>query len=201
MSEEHVLVRTERVQLRTERLLQQILREVRAIRREVAPHRFSLQLTLYLGDVMSSPITSIALGGSAQLVAQLLENGAVYVPPAGAPPYTFAPQVSSNDPNVSSAPATADVTGSAVPLSQQFLLTDSASDTVGNVDAVTVQAVAPDGSTIEETINIGIGPAVPVNTFSLSLALYPAPAAAAASAAAAAAKAAATKAKPGVAGS
>ena len=197
MSEEHVLVRTERVQLRNERLLEQILREVRAIRREVAPHRFSLQLTLYSGDVMSSPITSIALGGSAQLVAQLLENGAVYVPPAGAPPYTFAPTVSSSDANVTSTPATTDVTAGAVPLSQQFLLTDSASDTVGNVDAVTVSAVAPDGSTIEETINIGIGPAVAVNTFSLSLALYPAPAAAAAAKAAAAA----AKAKPGVAGS
>jgi hypothetical protein len=184
--EDHVLIRIER-------LLEKILIETRAIQREVVPRHYSLQLTLYSGDVMSSPITSIALGGSAQLVAQLLENGAVYVPPAGAPPYTFAPQVSSTDPNVTSAPATADVTGGAVPLSQQFLLTDSASDTVGAVDAVTVTAVAPDGSTIEETINIGIGPAVPVNTFSLSLALYPAPAAAAAAAAA--------KAKPGVAGS
>ena len=190
MSEDHVLIRIERV-------LEKIYHEIRAIRREVAPHRFSLSLGLYSGDFMSSPITSIALGGSAQLVAQLLENGAVYVPPAGAPPYTFAPQVSSSDPNVTSAPATADVTGGAVPLSQQFLLTDSASDTVGNVDAVIVQAIAPDGSTIEETINIGIGPAVPVNTFSLSLALYPAPAAAAAAKAAAAA----AKAKPGVAGS
>ena len=186
MPEDHVLIRIER-------LLEKILIETRAIQREVVPRHYSLQLTLYSGDVMSSPITSIALGGSAQLVAQLLENGAVYVPPAGAPPYTFAPQVSSTDPNVTSAPAMADVTGGAVPLSQQFLLTDSASDTVGAVDAVTVTAVAPDGSTIEETINIGIGPAVPVNTFSLSLALYPAPAAAAAAAAA--------KAKPGVAGS
>jgi hypothetical protein len=194
MSEDHVLIRSERI-------LQQILHEIRAIRREVAPHRFSLSLGLYSGEFMSSPITSIALGGSAQLVVQLLENGVLYVAPSGAPPYTFAPSVSSNDANVTSAPATADVTSGAVPLSQQFLLTDSASDTVGNVDAVTVTAVAPDGSTITETINIGIGEAVPVNVFSLSLALYPSPAAQSAAAVAAAAKAAAAKAKPGVAGS
>ena len=84
------------------------------------------------------PITSIPLGGQAQLVAQLTENGAAYVPPAGAPPFTFSPSVSSSDPNVSSAPATADVTNGAVPLNQQFLLTDAASDTVAAVDAVTV---------------------------------------------------------------
>jgi hypothetical protein len=171
MSEEHVLVRIER-------LFQQLLCEVRAIRREVAPHNFSLQLTLYTGDGMSSqvlPITSIALGGNAQLVAQLLESGAPYVAPAGAAPYTFAPTISSSDANVTSAPATVDVTGGAVPLAQQFLLTDSANDTVGAVDAITVSAVAPDGTTVTETINVGVGPAVPVNTFGLSLALYPAP--------------------------
>ena len=110
MSEEHVLIRSEQLleQLLREmravtlllhfgqfrpRLLEQllremraVLREVRAIRREVTPHKFTLQLTMYTGDGMSSPvlpITSLPLGGSAQLVAQLLENGAPYIAPAG----------------------------------------------------------------------------------------------------------------------
>ena len=172
MPEEHILIKIEHVLL-------SIRDEVRALRRELAPPHWSLKLTLYTGDGMSSPvlpITSIPLGGNAQLVAQLLQNGAPYVPPAGAAPYTFSPTISSSDPNVSSAPATVDVTGGAVPLAQQFLLTDSASDTVGAVDAVTVSAEAPDGSTVTETINVGIGPSTPASTFGISLALYPAPA-------------------------
>ena len=92
--------------------------------------------------------------------------------------------MSSSDPNVSSAPATADVTNGAVPLNQQFLLTDAASDTVAAVDAVTVSGTAPDGSTVTETINITVGPSTaPVNVFGLSLQLFPAPAAAAQAAA------------------
>ena len=177
MSEEHVLIRSERLFEQLLRETRAILREVRAIRREVAPHRFTLQLTLYTGDDMSSPITSLPLGGNAQLVAQLLENGAPYVAPAGAAPYTFSPSASSNDPDVTITPATADVTGGQVPLAQQFLITDSASDTVGTPDDITVTAVAPDGSTVTETVAFTIGPASPVNTFSLSLAFYPAPAA------------------------
>jgi hypothetical protein len=173
MSEEHVLIRIEH-------LFEQLLHEVRAIRREVAPHNWSMQLTLYTGDDMSSPITSLPLGGSAQLVAQLLENGQPYVAPAGAPPYTFSPSATTDDADVTIAPATADVTAGAVPLSQQFLITDSASDTVGTPDDITVTATAPDGSTVTETVAFTIGPAVVTNTFGLSLAFYPAPAAAAA---------------------
>ena len=130
------------------------------------------------------PITSIALGGQAQLVVQLMQNGVAYVAPSGAAPYTFSPSVSSDDPNVSSAPATADVTSGAVPLSQQFLLTDSASDTVGDVDDITVTAVAPDGTNLTETITVGIGAATAPSTFGLSVALYPAPVPVAAAAAA-----------------
>ena len=89
---------------------------------------------------MSSPITSLPLGGNAQLVAQLLENGAPYVAPAGVAPYTFSPSASSDDPDVTITPATADVTGGQVPLAQQFLITDSASDTVGTPDDITVTA-------------------------------------------------------------
>lgn len=130
---------------------------------------------------MSSPITSMPLGGNAQLVAQLLDNGAPYVAPAGAPPYTFSPTVSTDDPNVSIAPATIDVTNGAVPLSQQFVLTDSSSDAVGTPDDITVTATAPDGSTVTETVAFSIGPATPVNEFGLSLAFFPTPSAPAAS--------------------
>jgi len=126
------------------------------------------------------PITSLPLGGNAQLVAQLLQNGAPYVPPAGAAPFNFAPSVTSDDPNVAVAPATADVTGGAIPLSQQFLVTDSASDSVGVPDDITVTATAPDGSTVTETVAFSIGPASPASPFGLSLAFYPAPGAAAA---------------------
>ena len=173
MSEEHVLVKIEHI-------LRELLCEVRGIRRAVAPQNFSVQLNLYQGDSMSSPITSLPLGGSAQLVAQLLENNAPYVAPAGAPPYTFSPSATSDDPNVSIVTATADLTGGLVPLAQQFLVTDSTSDTVGVPDDITVTATAPDGSTVTETVAFSIGPASPVNTFGLSLAFYPAPGAAAA---------------------
>jgi hypothetical protein len=155
------------------------------------PSTFSLRLTLYSlpGGNMSSvaaPITSIPLGGQAQLVVQLLFNNAPYVPAAGAPPYTFAPSVASSDPDVASAPATEDVTAGAVPLSQQFLLTDSTNDTVGAIDAVTVNATDPNGNALTETVDFTIGAGVtPPNPFSLSVALYPAPAALAAAAAAA----------------
>jgi hypothetical protein len=176
MSEEHVLIRLERIG-------EAILREIRAIRREVAPHNWSLKLTLYpTGECMSSPvlpITSLPLGGSAQLVAQLLENGSPYVAPAGAAPFTFAPAVSSDDPNITVEPATTDISGGTVPLSQQFLITDSTSDAVGTPDDITVSAQAPDGSTVTETVAFSIGPATPVNTFGLSLAFFPAPSAAA----------------------
>jgi len=183
MSEEHVLIRSERLLEQLLREMRAVLREVRAIRREVAPQKFTLQLTLYTGDGMSSPvlpITSLPLGGSAQLVAQLLENGAPYVAPAGAPPYTFSPSVSSDDANITIAPAAIDVTGGQVPLVQQFLITDSANDAVGTPDDITVTAIAPDGSTVTETVAFTIGDANPVNTFGLSLAFYPAPGAVAA---------------------
>jgi hypothetical protein len=148
------------------------------------PPEFSITLTLYpVGGSMSSPvlpITSIPLGGQAQLVAQLTQNGAAYVPPAGST-FTFTPTVNSTDANVSSAPAIQDVTGGAVPLGQQFLLTDASGDAVGAVDAVTVSGTAPDGTTVTDTINITVGPATVVTSpFGLSLALFPAPVAAAA---------------------
>jgi hypothetical protein len=171
MSEEHVLIRSERI-------LQSILEEVRAIRREVAPHNWSLKLALYTGDDMSSavlPITSMPLGGNAQLVVQLLENGAPYVPPSGAAPFTFSPSVTSDDADITVAPATVDVSAGAVPLAQQFVLTDAAGDTVGVPDDITVTGTAPDGSTVTETVAFSIGPASPTNTFGLSLAFYPTP--------------------------
>lgn len=126
------------------------------------------------------PITSLPLGGNAQLVVQLLENGAPYVASDGAAPYTFSPSVSSDDANVTIGPATSDVSGGAVPLAQQFLLTDSATDTIGAPDDITVTATAPDGSTVTETVSFSIGEGSTTNTFSLSLALYPVPTAAAA---------------------
>ena len=179
MSEEHVLIRSER-------LLEAILHEIRAIRRELAPHKWFLQLVVYPSGVdMSSavaPITSLPLGGSAQLVAQLLDNGQPYVAPAGAPPYTFSPSVATDDPDVSIAPATVDVTSGAVPLSQQFVLTDSSADTVGTPDDITVTATAPDGTALSETVAFSIGAASPPSPFGLSLAFYPTPAAPAATA-------------------
>src|ERR1035438_246758 len=191
MSFEH-LTEFQREQLR---LLGKINRRLRRIDRTLdqafPKPSFGLQLTLYPtstgGPSMSTtplPITSIALGGQAQLVAQLTENGAAYVPPAGAAPFTFAPTVVSSDANVTSAPATADVTAGAVPLSQQFLLSDASTDSVAAVEAITVSGTAPDGSTVTETINITVGPATPPpNVFGLSLTLFPAPGAVAAAAA------------------
>jgi len=169
-------------------LLRELVRgqqhEIHILKRLLRPfenyHEYELKLTLYPvgGDSMSTlPITSIPLGGQAQLVAQLTQNGLPYVPPAGST-FTFSPTVVSADPNVTSAPATADVTGGAVPLNQQFLLSDAAGDVVGAVDAVTVSGTAPDGTPVTDTINITVGPSTAPSSFGLSLALYPAPAAA-----------------------
>lgn len=141
------------------------------------PPQFSLKLTLYSGAPMSSPITSLPVGGSAQLAVQLLQNGAPYVAPAGAPPYTFSPSVSSPDADISISPATADVTGGAVPLSQQFAIADASGDTPGSFD-LNVTATAPDGSTQTVTLTTTLTPTVP-ETFSLSATLYPVPAASA----------------------
>ncbi len=168
---------------RSNELLEQVLEELLAVLREyrrLHQNRFSLKLTLYRGDFMSTsptPITAFPVGGSAQLAVQLLDNGVPYVAPAGAAPFTLQPTVSSNDPELTVAPAIADVTAGAVPLAQQYLLTDLA----GDPDAefiLTVGATAPDGTTLKATLTIDLT-AVATSPFSLGLQLFPAPSAAA----------------------
>ena len=143
---------------------------------------YGLQLTLVnTGDFMSAG-NVIALGGSAQLIVNLTQNGAVVSPqPAG-----LAPTVSSTDPNVSSAPATLDATGGATPLAQQFVLSDASTDTVGAIDSTTASMIAPDGTPLTASLSITIGTAVVVNPngFGIGLTLEPVPTAASVAAAA-----------------
>lgn len=148
-------------------------------------NHFSLRLTLFSlprGNPMSTlplPITTIPVGGNGQLVVQLLQNGAVYVAPAGAAPYTFTPSVTSNDTDITVSPASIDVTGGAVPLSQQFLIVDATGDTVSSF-ILTATATAPDGTALTDTLTINVSSTPPTSTFSLSMALYPTPASVAA---------------------
>jgi len=150
---------------------------LRAILHRRAPQPYELELTLVsLGDFMSAG-NVIALGGQAQLIVNLTQNGAVVTPqPAG-----LAPTINSeSDPNVTSASATLDATNGVTPLAQQFVLTDAATDTVGALDTVTVDMTAPDGTPLTASLSITIGQATVVNPngFGIGLLLEPVPAAA-----------------------
>ncbi len=162
-------------------ILERILHKLEEIRLQLRPGLFSLDLTFYPGVSMSTaslPITTIQVGGTGQLVVQLLQtvNGvtAPYVAPAGAAPYTFAPAVTSNDADITIAPATTDVTGGTVPLAQQFSVADTAGDTVSTF-TLTATATAPDGTALTDTITINLSSTPPTSAFSLSMAFYPAP--------------------------
>ena len=110
------------------------------------------------------------------MAVQLLEDGAPYVAPAGAVPYTFAPSVTVDDASLTIAPATADVTSGAVPVAQQFLLTDSSADAGTSFD-LTITATAPDGTPLSEVVTISLTAVTPppASPFSLSATVYPAP--------------------------
>lgn len=163
-------------QKHTNHILRQIL-----YRRAPQPYELELTLVSIPGGNTMSAGNVIALGGSAQLIVNLTQNGAVVTPqPAG-----LVPTVNSNsDPNVSSSPATLDATGGVTPLAQQFVLVDAATDTVGALDAVVVNMTAPDGTPLTATLNVTIGSAIVVNPngFGIGLLLEPVPTAASAAA-------------------
>jgi hypothetical protein len=122
------------------------------------------------GDIdMASPITTLPLGGQAQLVCLLTQNGSAVTPQ----PASYVPVITSSDTNVTSAPATVDVSGGVALLTSQFILTDAAGDALGAIDAITSTATAPDGTPLTETVNITIGPSTVTSTFGQSMTLYP----------------------------
>lgn len=86
----------------------------------------------------------IVLGGSGTFLVSLLANGNPYTPPAGST-YVFAPTLSASDPNVTITPnsGVADSFNVAVPAGDANTST-----------SLQASAVAPDGSTVTQTISV-----------------------------------------------
>ena len=134
------------------------------------------QIATFYGGTMStlpSPITSSPVGTSVLLVMTLNIPSGV-TPPAG---YTYAPQVSTPESSVSVSPATTDQTGGAVPLAQQFIVTDAATD---SPNTTIFTATDPAGFASPLTFPFTWGTVTPPPSVSQSAAFYPVGAAAAA---------------------
>jgi hypothetical protein len=101
---------------------------------------FTINLKL-LENTMS--IGNIVAGTTAQIGAELLENGVLYTPPAGST-YVFTPTIALSGAAATLAPATVDASNGEIPLADQFVLSVAAGDPTGTV-TLTPSATGPNG--------------------------------------------------------
>ena len=86
----------------------------------------------------------IVLGGSGTFLVSLLANGNPFTPPAGST-YVFAPTLTASDPNATISPNSG--------VSDSFDVSVPAGD-ANTSTSLQASAVAPDGTTITQTISV-----------------------------------------------
>lgn len=129
-----------------ERLISQLLSSL-------FPSRFTIRI---IQEVMQEntimAVGTITAGTPSQFGSALLDNGAVFVPPAGST-YVFSPTFTADDPGATFAPATVDASGGTIPLSAQTVVTLPVGDTATSV-TITATATAPDGTVSTGKISV-----------------------------------------------
>lgn len=154
-------------QQRVIELLEQLKQGQDALLRVLLP--VTQTATFYGGSSMStlpSPITSSPVGSSVLLVMTLNIPAGV-TPPAG---YSYQPNVTTAESTVTVAPSTVDQTNGAVPLAQQFIVTDAATD---SPNTTSFTATDPAGFAQPLSFTFGWTAAAPPPAVTQSAAFYP----------------------------
>ncbi len=129
--------------------------ELRLLRKILHLLEFPHLTILQLGDAMA--IGNITAGSTGQFAAAVQFPSGVTAPSGYTPSVTW----SSPDPLITFTPATTDLSGGTIPLSQQTIVNVDATDT-NTSGTIGASALAPDGTAISATFSFTITPATTV---------------------------------------